>query len=611
MQILAQEDASAAYKQNVDRILNDGFHDLLSDLVRMASAMMRSSCQAERVSFWIDGHGVFRENFAKASEHEDRLGNELEVYIEARSRKTRELNDTSVCCHTAEGRDEFIFALLPLTNGARRIGAMGVAVPSEFWFQQGSTEALARVANVVAALFAQSLSKLELEKELKFAHQRSHELLRAAEIDALTKIENKASFEAKATARLAKSRRPAAMIALDLDDFKQVNDVYGHLFGDQLLKVTAEQLRTQFPEGSVIGRVGGDEFCVLLDLPEAGRSYLNSTIRRLRFALQRALATLGKPDIGGLSIGVSLYPAQAGTLEQLLNYADCALYTSKRMERNSTTIFSNELTGLLEAADRKSPDDMTRFSSITTFFQPIFDVETGQRNGLEFLARWSDRNGRISNPDSFMWMFRDHRFATNLTKHIVETGLKALQDAGVDLTVNPETLWINVTDNDLWNADFIFDMQALFNAYGVDWSNVVIEVSEDTLAGPKSGMFFNSLQEIRQRGGRVALDDFGAGQIGLAQVGYWPVDIVKIDRSIVQGIHASAQTGVVVEALVMVAKRLGLSVVAEGIETKDQMSAVKELGCSLAQGFALSRPSNAQDLLATPVETEAVAVELH
>ena len=219
----------------------------------------------------------------------------------------------------------------------KKIGSIAIAVAATEWKASRVFESGAHVASLVAMLMAHSHLKQQLEIDLAEASERAKRLARTAETDQLTKVENKSSFEAKCRQRLTQDWRPAAMLALDLDDFKKVNDVYGHQFGDTFLKVVAETLKTTFPKDSIVGRTGGDEFCVLVEIPEAGRHYLHSVIRHVRLALQRSIAMLGKHEIGGVSIGVGLFPNQATEFEKLLCLADCALYASKRTERNTTT----------------------------------------------------------------------------------------------------------------------------------------------------------------------------------------------------------------------------------------------------------------------------------
>nr|WP_239479963.1 bifunctional diguanylate cyclase/phosphodiesterase [Actibacterium sp. 188UL27-1] len=432
-------------------------------------------------------------------------------------------------------------------------------------------------------------------------NRRAQRLSRKAELDALTQVENKAAFERKVRQRMADRKRPAALLALDLDYFKQVNDIYGHQFGDVYLLTLAETLRTNLPEKAIIGRTGGDEFCVLLDMPETGRNYLNTILLGLRTAIQRNVAVLGKPDLGRVSIGVSLFPQQATRYDQLLEQADIALYSSKGVERNTTTIFSSELSNLVYSRDSRSVAPAALdFQKITPHFQPIIDFSNGTCDGIEVLARWEDPDHGVMGPEQFYWMFRDHRLASKLTLHIVERAFQQLAEAQKTGWNGAPDLWINVTSHDLLAPEFVFDLQTILTEFGVSWDSIVVEVSEGSMLGERSGQLSRSLEEMRRRGARVALDDFGTGYAGLTHIRDWPVDIIKIDRTFVEQIADDESAQVVVQAVIMIAKTMSQRVVAEGIETHAQLSTVLELGCNFGQGFLLSPALSAEDLSVCP-----------
>ncbi|MEM7489390.1 MAG: EAL domain-containing protein [Pseudomonadota bacterium] len=485
--------------------------------------------------------------------------------------------------------DSVVFMCFPLTLPDQGDGAMAVAIPRERWKAGGVFERCTNVVALVAMLIANSKSRYQLEADMSDMRSRANHLTRVSEIDELTGLENKASFEKKVKLRLTQTSRPAALLAIDLDHFKQVNDHYGHQFGDQFLQTVGAALRASLPPSAIIGRTGGDEFCVLIDLPDAGRGYLQSTIRRARAAVQRNIAVYGKSDLARMSIGVSLFPMQATQFDMLFRQADLALYGTKGTERNTTSVYDTSLDGVIDSTDTRSGDMPRIADRVTVQFQPIIDLNTDARQGLEVLARWRTDDGQVIGPKAFAWLFKDHRYASRLTMHIVETALRQLGDVIAQPGEMP-ALWINVTDQDLLSPEFVFDLQAVLSSHGVSWSDIVIEVSETSMLGERSGQVFHSLQEMRRRGGRIALDDFGTGYAGLAHVSHWPVDIIKIDRSFIKMTDDGRQGQVVVKALLMIADAMGQDVVAEGVETPLQLEAVRALGCSFAQGFLLGHP---------------------
>lgn len=485
----------------------------------------------------------------------------------------------------------------PLFHAGKFIGSFGLCLPKDQW--QSPAAKFEQMVPLLAAVIGAQRHIQQVEQDLTETLEHSAKLLRASEIDTLTSLENKASFEAKCKARLTGDPASAAMLAFDLDRFKQVNDMYGHLFGDRYLTVVSEALRRTLPKEAIIGRTGGDEFCALLDVPANSRKYLTSMIRNIRHSIQRGMATLGKPDLGGVSIGVSHYPLDAASLNGLLERADCALYASKRQGRSATTFFSSDMQGLIGSNSPRDGGKGFSFDRLTAVLQPIVDLSgAGRRTGFEVLARWRDAEGNLKAPHSFSWVFRDHRYASELTFNIIES---ALEQLCVTCTVPqndfPE-LWINVTDSDFLNPDFVFDLQHMLDRYGVSWSNIVLEINEDTILEARNGQLYASLMEVRRRGGRVALDDFGAGQTGLRHVCEWPVDIIKIDRTIVQRLGKDERADAIVRAIVLVAIRLRQTVLAEGIETHEQASTALMLGCRLGQGYHFGRPDAAENALA-------------
>ena len=425
---------------------------------------------------------------------------------------------------------------------------------------------------------------------------RASQLQRIAEIDPLTQLENSASFESKVRAALVQNVSHAAFIMVDIDHFKQINDLYGHQFGDLYLKTIARSLRSSFPEGSIVGRLGGDEFGILTPIPSSGRTYLESLLSRSRSAIQRATALQGKPDLGKVSIGASQYPDHGKTYATLFDHADAALYAAKESGRSLSAVYhpnrhqsynSAELARRFRVAVAKG--------DICPHFQPVVNVEDGSCAGFEVLARWRDDNGNYREPSEFSAIFRDHSMAEKMTRTIMHAAFRdyarAIAPTGLPLRVA-----LNVTFFDLMNPEFAFEVQHAVAETGFDWNLLTIEVTEQTMLGESTGQIFRSLKELRTRGAQIALDDFGTGYGGLRHISHWPVDILKIDKFFVDGLNGSERDRAVFESVTGLARRLGYTVIAEGIETADQIAVLREHGCGFAQGFAFDRPMTGDDL---------------
>ncbi|WP_341367271.1 bifunctional diguanylate cyclase/phosphodiesterase [Yoonia sp. BS5-3] len=559
-------------------------------IAQNASEAVLQACGVKGVAIWHRFFGHLGGATCPKAINKDAIYCSLEELLDARS-----ISENTDASHTQCVHTDLALAAYPLAFDDQQIGWMALAIDAAD-FDAFHAEKGSHISDLTAMLLARSHISHQLEADLAVAHDHAKRLTKIAETDQLTKLENKASFEKKCKARLTNDLRPAAMLAFDLDDFKKVNDLYGHPFGDQYLKTIAATLKVTLPKGSIIGRTGGDEFCALVDIPDSGRAYLQSVIRHTNLAIKRGIATLGKVELGALSTGVSTFPDQATQFHELLRMSDCALYAAKRSDQVSATVYSSDMSTMLEPATKFGGPNDFEIQRITTHFQPIYDVANGKCQGLEILARMPDQNGTLLGPSAFSWVFRDYRLAAGLTAHILDTALEQLfVEACIDVRDVPD-IWLNVTDNDCLNTDFIFDIQAVLSRYKLSWDHLVIEINEDTMVKSRNGVVPNLLREIRLRGGRVALDDFGAGRTGLTHACQWPVDIIKIDRSIMQELATNERTETMVDALTMVAARLKQKVVAEGIETQEQLELARHKGACLAQGFALSRPMSITQL---------------
>ena len=244
----------------------------------------------------------------------------------------------------------------------------------------------------------------------------------------------------------------------------------------------------------------------------------------------------------------------------------------------------------IHGADQPSPADgeglpipgrVDDLSQVTARYQPIVDLTSGICTGVEALARPSNQDAQ-SVTKGLAWMFRDHKLAPRLTRHILDTALYSL--ARLPAPLAPD-LWINLTKFDLLDVEFVFDFQTLLDHFDMPWTRIVVEVHEDVMLADRNGQTFHSLQEMRRRGARVALDDFGSGYAGLKHMRDWPIDIIKIDQSFVRDIDQDDHARVVVEALMMITQARGIEVVAEGLETQTQVASVKTLKCRYGQGF--------------------------
>ena len=498
------------------------------------------------------------------------------------------------------------------TEGGEIMGVVALRAPAAI--RPADTgpllEKMARAARLVGLHLGGVISKVELELELIAARQQINRLERLNRTDPLTGLQNKTAFETGYQVRIGAAQDPLALIILDVDHFKSVNDLYGHQFGDSYLRTLSLALGFALPENAEIGRIGGDEFAILLDIPKRGTGYLDAVMKRCRAAILRATATLGKPDLGKVSMGAAIFPDHARDGTTLYELADSALYISKSDGRGAQTVFDP---ARHQAFNPRAIGRRFRQAAhdglIRPYYQPIYDLRTGACQGLEMLARWGDADFGLMTPEQFPGIFLDHENAELLTRVLTARALADLSELRQRNPARP-TLSINVTSFDLINPEFVFDLQALLSDNpGIDWDSIVIEVTETIMMGAPNGQIFRSLEELRRRGARVALDDFGTGYGGLRHLSGWPIDCIKIDRSFVNRMSESATDAAIVEALLGLAGRSGLTVVAEGVETEAQLQRLQAMGCRLVQGYLLSAPAPADrlDALTRPLDLGAFA----
>jgi len=419
------------------------------------------------------------------------------------------------------------------------------------------------------------------------------DLTRQANHDALTGLANRAAFHARLDAALSGPQRRAgtqAVVFVDLDDFKDVNDTLGHGAGDELLTVVAARLAEAVRPGDLVARLGGDEFAILLETVVDQGSALA--------VADRAVAALTRPiSIAGSTVQVSASAglAMRGELtdpDELMRCADVAMYLAKGRGKNRVERYDRVLDEAAAERNELKIDVMGAAGrgELVVDYQPIVDLATGTVVALEALVRWQHPTRGLLPPSAFIDLAEDTGAIIDIGACVLDTAvhqLRAWQDAhGMgELTVS-----VNVSGGQLNTPGFADHVETTLRHAGLDPAHLVLEVTESVLADP-AGPAATTLARLRQQGVRIALDDFGTGYSSIGYLRQIPVDILKIDRSFVSGDQSGDQGGdTLLEAIVSLGQRLGLDVIPEGIENSDQLARTRYLGCRNGQGFLLSRP---------------------
>ncbi len=423
------------------------------------------------------------------------------------------------------------------------------------------------------------------------------EMRRLAMTDALTGLPSRMLLhdrlqQAIVTAERTKS--PLALLLMDLDRFKEVNDTLGHHYGDILLQGVAERIRSVMRAADTVARLGGDEFAVVLPATEIHGATRVATA--ILAALDASFTVDGHPLDIGASIGIALLPEHGTDAPTLLRRADVAMYVAKR-SHGGYTVYS-------ESLDHHSPQRLALMSmlrqsldeqALELHYQPLVDFSSGVVTGVEALVRWQHPEHGFMKPDQFIPLAEHTGVIFPLTRWVLEAALRQCRDwqrAGLQLGVS-----VNLSARTLHDAQLLTTVAELLRRFAVPPHLLTIEITESALMADP-GRSLDVLTRLSRGGVRVAIDDFGTGYSSLNHLKTLPVHEVKIDKSFVQRLGATAdlRDSAIVRLVIAMARTLDLEVVAEGVETVVAWQLLQSLGCTTAQGYYLSPPLPARDL---------------
>jgi diguanylate cyclase (GGDEF)-like protein/PAS domain S-box-containing protein len=425
--------------------------------------------------------------------------------------------------------------------------------------------------------------------EERLAHQATH--------DPLTGLPNRALFRDRLEQALARARcsgQPCALLLLDLDHFKTVNDSLGHATGDQLLTTVATRLRAILRDGDTLARLGGDEFAVLLE--EAGDlvGALN-VAERFHDALRAPLVMDGHEFVATTSIGLALGSGSTDTPEDLLRFADVALYRAKEAGRSCTEVF---YPGMNDAAlARLTMEHELRRAiaaeELCIHYQPKVDLATGRVGGLEALVRWRHPVRGLVAPGEFIPLAEETGLIVPLGRWVLREACQQLREWHQRYPqVALPFIAVNLSPRQFRHVELVADVAAILAESGLPADRLALEVTE-TAAMAQIAATSATLAALKELGVRLALDDFGTGHSSLAYLQRLPMDTLKIDRSFFQD---AEHNRAIVRAVADLAHGLGLDITAEGLETAAQVRWAREVGCDRGQGFYFARPLPVEDL---------------
>ena len=424
--------------------------------------------------------------------------------------------------------------------------------------------------------------------------EAENKIKRLAMHDVLTGLANRMWFRQalqEATERAAAHGTKLAVLMIDLDRFKPVNDRYGHLVGDLVLKEVAQRLRKVGRAGELRGRFGGDEFVAIVEY-DSDDAIPRNVGERLVKSLAEPMYLQGLTvEIGG-SVGIAIYPNDATNSEELVGKADMALYRAKSDGRGAVRSFDSAMGSDLRARVELESElgQAIKSRAIVPYYQPIINLSTGRLEGLEVLARWHHESKGLIMPDTFIKLAERAGLANDLT-------LSVLQKACLDTRSLPGnlTLAINVAPRQLTDEQLAHKVLAVVSKTKFQPSRLEVELTEAALVNDLAGAR-EAIMALKKLGIQVVLDDFGTGYSSLGHLSDLPFDKIKIDRSFIKGFHEGRNANNTVRAIIGLGASLGIPTIAEGIESERDAAALKALGCTMAQGYLYSKPVPAADL---------------
>jgi diguanylate cyclase (GGDEF)-like protein/PAS domain S-box-containing protein len=425
------------------------------------------------------------------------------------------------------------------------------------------------------------------------------ELERLALYDPLTHLPNRALFADRLNQVLSRRGRSAttAVYFLDVDRFKRTNDSLGHAAGDEVLREVAGRLRSVLRPEDTVARFGGDEFTILCD-SVGGVLEAVGLADRLQRPLRRPLRA-GNAELRlSASIGVALAePGEVVEVERLIEDADAAMYRAKERGRARYELFDEVMRA--RAVDRLETENALHRAiergEFKVFYQPAVDLETGRAVAVEALVRWDSPKLGIRSPDQFIHLAEETGLIVPLGGAVLREACRQWQRWNARGAGRTPRMSVNLSARQLGQPDLVQTVASVLAETGMDPGSLCLEITESVVVEDTDAALL-TLQALKEQGVMVGLDDFGTGYASLALLKHLPVDILKVDRSFVSGLGSDPADAPIVSAVIGLAQELGLTAIAEGVETAAQVAELRAIGCRYAQGFYFARPQEAERL---------------
>ena len=442
------------------------------------------------------------------------------------------------------------------------------------------------------------INYIAISHDITESKDKEREIHQLAYYDFLTKLPNRKLFQQELESYIKSSHfnsKKFAVLFLDLDNFKWVNDSLGHHFGDKVLVEVSQILTSLVLEDSLVARLGGDEFVIIspfhdqLEISKLATSILESVSHPI---------IIDSTEINvGWSIGISIFPDNANSATDLLKNADTAMYQAKESGKNSFRYFNNTMNN--EAVKRLELDTKLRHAikhdAFTLNYQPKFSCENNSISGVEALIRWSDSKLGFIPPDKFIPIAEESGYMKEIGTWVIK---KALEDLKIihENADSKITMAINISPKQLEEDDFYQSAKEIIEESGIDSKYIEFEITETSIMKDIDSVIA-LISKIKKLGVTISIDDFGTGYSSMAYLKKLPLDILKIDRAFVMELEHDEDSNSIVQAIMALSKALKLTTIAEGVETMEQKNILEELGCNFFQGYLYSKPLELNKLL--------------
>ncbi len=467
-----------------------------------------------------------------------------------------------------------------------------------FYRSDGSCFPVEFTASPICNAKSESTGMVLVFQDISQRRETAEQLAYLAQYDSLTGLANRALFSNLLSQAISRSDRhdhTLALLFLDLDRFKQVNDSLGHDAGDQLLQQVAQRLKSNTRDGDTVSRLGGDEFTVILEEVCTDTREAAIVAQKLLTSLNTPFIIKGHEVLIGTSIGIALYPGSANTMESLLKCADMAMYLAKARGRNNFQFYTKELQEQASKAielENRLRHALQR-NEFFLQYQPQVDTASGQIIGMEALLRWQPDGGALIPPSEFISVAEEAGLIVPIGEWVLRNACAQIQRWHASgLLPATVSISVNLSVRQLENKSLLTTLKQILKETGLKPSQLELEITESAVMKDPD-VVVEVLRRIHEKGIQVSLDDFGTGYSSLSYLKMLPLDVLKIDRSFINDIGGEASDEAILESIISLSKNLNLRVVAEGVETQEQLHFLRRLNCHSIQGYYISKPKSA------------------